>query len=93
MYLRFISLILACVILCSTESSAEIKSVAASARDFRYNRVEGLHLGFNRKLFTLFDGSNKTSVRVGYGFKSEEVTYGISNSFQIEKFKGLSGTV
>ena len=51
-------------------------TIRTSKKAIRYNRVEGLHIGTNMKLFEMDGGKIRTTAFGGYGFSSEEVTYG-----------------
>jgi len=67
-------------------------AIRTSKKAIRYNRVEGLHIGTNMKLFEMDGGKIRTTAFGGYGFSSEEVTYGAGIIYKSKKALGYEGT-
>ena len=68
-------------------------AIRTSKKAIRYNRVEGLHIGTNMKLFELNGGKIRSTAFGGYGFSSDEITYGAGFKYNRKKALGFAGTL
>ena len=90
-----LKLLLSCTILLLLTDSlySQPTSILTSKKAIRYNRVEGLHLGTNIKLFEMNGGKIRTIAFGGYGFSSEELTYGAGINYNSKKATGYAGSL
>ena len=90
-----LKLLLSCTILLllTDHLYSQPTSILTSKKAIRYNRVEGLHLGTNIKLFEMNGGKIRTIAFGGYGFSSEEFTYGTNINYNSKKALGFKGNL
>ena len=90
-----LKLLLSCTTLLLLTDSlySQPTSILTSKKAIRYNRVEGLHLGTNIKLFEMNGGKIRTIAFGGYGFSSEEFTYGAGINYNSKKATGYAGSL
>lgn len=68
-------------------------AIQTAKKAIRYNRVEGLHLGMQINLFVLNGGKIRTTAFGGYGFSSEEFTYGTNLNYYGKNALGFRGNL
>ena len=72
---------------------SQVTAIRTSKKAIRYNRVEGLHIGTNMKLFEMNGGKIRSTAFGGYGFSSDEFTYGAGFKYNRKKAIGFAGTL
>lgn len=72
---------------------SQVSRIVSTKNSFRYNRVEGWHLGSKYNLFNLKDGKIRTELSTGYGFTSDIGTYSIGMKYQVPSSIGVEGGV
>ena len=72
---------------------SQATAIRTSKKAIRYNRVEGLHIGSNMKLFEMKGGKIRSTAFGGYGFSSGEFTYGAGINYKSKKAFGYEGTL
>ncbi len=94
-HVTIVKLLMSCsiVLLLINSLYSQSGSIRTSKKAIRYNRVEGLHLGSNVKLFEINDGKIRTIAFGGYGFSSEEFTYGASLNYKDNSSTGYEGSI
>ena len=88
-------LLLSCLtlLLLNQSSYAQTTPIQTAKKAIRYNRVEGLHLGAQMKLFELNGGKIRSIAFGGYGFSSEKFTYGAGLNYYSKYALGFKGTL
>ena len=84
---------LSTLLLLNNSLYSQTTAIQTAKKAIRYNRVEGLHLGAQMKIFELNGGKIRTTASGGYGFKSGEFTYGTNLNYYSKNALGFKGNL